>query len=481
MADGFIFWNSADQIVPHRLFEFFSANGIGKYFFDETNNKNTEPVIVKTNGNIVSPVNVGYLLEVTKNHILSCTSDKSEQGRILDSLHVKTSLFGDKNLKLLKRLNLNFISDSADTGYLFFENGIVEVTSLDCQLKPYSDFEDYVWEKSIIPFTFTLEDETILREKSEFIVFQNDLSVVADYKKSKARSVSLETAIGYLLHRFKDPATTKAIILMDTFFNGLPNGGTGKTLLISALGKIRKLAIIDGKMYDNREWFAYSSVDLESEILLFDDVDAKFDFEKIFPLMTTGMQIRRKHRDHVYLPFEKSPKVALTTNYGVMGESSSHRRRKFEFEVTATYSAEYTPRDKFGRNFFDGWAVEDWNLFYNTMIHCLQVFLINGLVESEPINLKLTKLINRTCEEFVDWAEVAIQPDNQYNKKRLYDNFIKTYPEYKNAVRQRDFTLWLRAWGLYKNYQTIESHSGDERNIKYAGSTPESEMTIISE
>ena len=64
---------------------------------------------------------------------------------------------------------------------------------------------------------------------------------------------------------------------MDIYVNGQPNGGSGKTLLINAIGKVRNLSILDGKSLDLKEWFSFSSVDLGSEILLFDDVEKNFN------------------------------------------------------------------------------------------------------------------------------------------------------------------------------------------------------------
>jgi hypothetical protein len=362
---------------------------------------------------------------------------------------------------------LEFITDTSEYGYFFFKNGVVEVSANGIELKEYDDFDRYVWEKSIIQMDYVPVELDEL-ERSDFMRFLRDLVVVDEPEKTDTRYQSLSSAIGYLLHRHKNPATTKAIILMDVYVNGLPNGGSGKTLLITAIGKLRNLSIVDGKKYDQREWFALSSVDLSSEILLFDDLEKNFNFELIFPIMTTGMLVRLKYKNHVFLPFEKAPKVALTTNYAILGDSSSHRRRKFELEISPTYSANFTPRDKFGRNFFEGWDDAEWNRFYNVMFGCLQVFLKNGLVESEPINLSFTKLVYKTSEEFVDWADNQIQVDTQYDKKVLYDKFVKAYPEFSNKLKQRDFTFWLRAWGEYKNLVTSEGHSGDMRWIKFS-------------
>ena len=465
--DRFVFWDGKSLIVPHLLYEFFTRKGIHNHFPEEINKKNTDPVIVKISGNIVSPVNIGFLLEITKNHIIDCTAESGESGPILDSLHKSTGLFSEKNLKLLKTLKLNFISDTPEYGYFFFKNGIVQVSGSGIALKPYTDFDDYVWEKSIIQLDYIPISTDELQKESDFMRFLLDLTVVEEPEKATARFNSLASAIGYLLHRYKNPTTTKAIIFMDIYVNGQPNGGSGKSLTLSAIGKVRNVSVIDGKKYDQREWFALSSVDLESDVLLFDDAVNDFNFEQIFPIMTTGMLVRLKYKNHVYLPFEKAPKVAITTNYAINGDSASHRRRKFEFEISPTYNASYSPRDKFGRNFFSDWDDAEWNRFYNTMFMCLQIFLKNGLIESEPINLSLTKLINKTNEEFVEWAEIKVTPEIQFDKKKLYDNFVKAYPEYSGKLKQRDFTFWLRAYGEYKKYILSESHSGDIRYITF--------------
>lgn len=463
LSNSFQFWDDRGKIIPNRLYEFFCNHGIGKYYPDPRNTRNAQPLIVKVTGNLVGEVNVGYLLEFTRDYIVSLSLEPGKTGEILDSLHTSTSLFGDKNLKLLTTLSLEFISDEAGTAYLFFLNGVVEVTASQISIKPYSDFDQHVWEASIIQHEFSpVEDST----PGDFKRFLIDLSVHAEPERARLRLLSLQSAVGYLLHRYKNPSTTKAIILMDSYVNGLPNGGSGKTLLISAIGKIRKLATIDGKMYDQKEWFAFSSVGIDSEVLLFDDVDADFDFEKIFPLMTTGMQIRRKYKDHIYLPFESSPKITLTTNYAILGDSASHRRRKFEFEVTATYSADYSPRDKFERNFFTEWQEDEWNLFFNAMTECLQIFLTEGLKESEPLNLNLAKLIGKTSEDFTEWAADAVRLNVRYNKQSLYTAFVSEYPE-NNRLKARDFTYWLRAYGSYLNCHVRESHSDSTRYIWY--------------
>ncbi|RIJ45510.1 hypothetical protein D1614_22850 [Maribellus luteus] len=462
-----IFWTGEGQISPHLLYEFFASKGIGLYYPDEKTKKKGEPMIVKVDGNLVSEVGISYLLGLAKEHIIEVTAENGESGPILDSLHRNTSLFGDKNLKLLPPLNLKFLDDTKEAGYFFFSNGILKVTAEKITLNNYEDYDEYIWESSIIDFPFNLVNVASLINSSDFMQFLRDLTVVNEEEQSLKRLKSLSTAIGYLLHKFKDGTTNKAIILMDMFVNGLPNGGSGKTLLISAIGKIRNLAIVDGKKYDQREWFELSSVELDTGILLFDDVKKDFDFEQIFALMTTGLYRRRKYENHVFIPHEKAPKVAITTNYAINGESNSFKRRMWEFEVSSTFNADFTPRDKYSKNFFDEWNETEWNFFYNTMLRCLQLYMKEGLIEPEPINLRYTKLVNSTCEEFIEFANHHIELNTQLDKKVLYLNFIKEYPEYKYQLNQRTFTHWLRTWGAYNKYKVVEGHTGSTRYILF--------------
>lgn len=468
-SDKFVFWGEDGKIVPHLLFEYFGKEGIGKYYSDDAKWKNTESVIVKIDGNVVSEVNVTYLLETAKNYINECTEESGKAGPIIDSLHKSTSLFGDRNLKLLPTLKLEFISDSRDVGYLFFKNSVAKVTKgAAVTVHNYDEFDQYVWENNIVNIDFKFIAPEELAGKSVFTSFLKDLTIVEDSSKAALRFKSLSSAVGYLLHRFKDGTTTVAIILMDVYVNGMPNGRSGKTLLIKSVGKIRNLSQIDGKYFDPREWFSHSSVGLDTEVLLYNDVDKNFNFEKLFTSITDGLLIRKKYKDNIQLPHEKAPKIALTTNYAISGDTSSHRGRKFEFEVSPTFSDRLRPIDKYRKPFFDDWSDEEWNFFFNTMISCIQVYLDEGLVASEPINLKLTKVVNSTCEEFVEFCPTKIELNNQLDKKALYDAFLLEYPEYKYQLKQRNFTQWLRAWGTFKKYNSVEGHTGSIRYILFS-------------
>ena len=51
-------------------------------------------------------------------------------------------------------------------------------------------------------------------------------------------------------------------------------------------------------------------------------------------VVTEGLTLEKKNKDAIKIPFSKSPKVAITTNYAIKGKGSSFERRKWELRVS---------------------------------------------------------------------------------------------------------------------------------------------------
>jgi hypothetical protein len=120
----------------------------------------------------------------------------------------------------------------------------------------------------------------------------------------------------------------------------------------------------------------------------------------------------------------------------------------------------------FGKPFFGSWADDEWSNFDNFMIGCLQLYLKKGLVTYEFVNLDKKKMIDETCQEFVEFAEDIIGIGKEYEKKELYESFKKEYEDF-DKLTQSKFTRWLKVWGKVKNYEVQESKSGGKRNIRF--------------
>ena len=195
-------------------------------------------------------------------------------------------------------------------------------------------------------------------------------------------------------------------------------------------------------------------VKLGTQIIDFNDVEPNFNFERLFSVITDGMTIEYKNKTPFVIPFAESPKIMISTNYTIKGIGSSYKDRMFEIEFSDHYSPEHKPKDEFGHDFFSGWDDEEWNRFDNFMLECLQLYLDEGLIGCELVNLSKRKLIDQTSAEFVEFAENSIEFNKKYNLSTLFSEF-KDHIGFgsdlfdKCPIKQNTFTTWLQVYALF--------------------------------
>ena len=379
-------------------------------------------------------------------------------------------LFSENQLSTLELYYPTFNDDDPDTAYLYFSNGFLQVTKETFQLLPYSRLKGVIWDTQILDRSFTELSlgKSQLEAQSEFSKFILGVSNNREGKNPQ-RYQSLISIIGYLLHRYKNPSYSKAIIFCDENISASPNGGSGKSIVLKAMTKFRNTALIDGKNFSFKSQFAFQQVGLDTELMVFEDVNLSFDFERLFSVITEGLSIEKKGQDRFSISFEESPKIAIITNYMIAGNGNSHRRRKVEYEFSTFYNASNTPRQEFGHNLYDDWQDEQWNLFDNYMVSCIQFFLINGVILPPQINIAKRKLLQETCEEFVFFTETALKNfiDEEVSKTFLKNRFTNMFPEFefKKWFSSRVFYRWLRTYAEVFELHCCERVSNNNQLI----------------
>jgi hypothetical protein len=296
----------------------------------------------------------------------------------------------------------------------------------------------FVWQKHII-------ERDYIHSKDSDNDFKDLVSKVSNNEETRLKS--LENTIGYLMHSFKDKTDQKAIILNDQEINDDPNGGSGKSLMLTALSYFKKMVQIDGKTFDpNQSQFVYQRVDVDTQVLAFDDVKKNFNFEQLFSLVSGGITVNKKNKDEIFIPFDRSPKIIITTNYVINGAGGSHDRRRHEVEFYQHFSSKHTPLDEYGRLLFDSWNESDWIAFDNYMIQITQNFLNEGLTKAVSINAETKRFIQNTSKDFFDWLEEG----NMSKDCRLYttDTIQSFQNEYKSNefLNSRMFMSWVKKY-----------------------------------
>ena len=443
------FWDRNDKgvirIIHIQFKQFLEDNGFYKYCPEGGKNY----VFVKVTNNLIDHTSEKEIKDFVLNHLLEL-DDIAVYNYFAD----QTRFFREEFLSMLSTIDIYFIADTKDAAYLYYKNCAVKITKDGVSTLDYLDLGGYVWNDHVIDRNFVMCG---VSNDFDFKKFVSNIN-----GGDEGRIKSMESTLGFLLHGYKNLSFCPAVILNDEVISDNPEGGTGKGLLMNALSKMKKLVVIDGKSFAFERSFAYQLVSADTQILCFDDVRKHFDFERLFSVITEGLTLEKKNKDAIKIPFAKSPKIAMTTNYAIKGAGNSFARRKWELELHQYYTKEYTPLDEFGKLMFGDWNDDDWCEFDNYMIGCLTNYLRTGLVKSKFVNLKIRQLSAETCHEFIEWCglvdsterNVMLQTDVRLYKNELYSNFVDEYPDYgprgRMSISRTKFYRWLVSYAMYK-------------------------------
>jgi predicted DNA-binding protein YlxM (UPF0122 family) len=460
------FWTKSDKgsiSIVHYLFkEFLEDNGF--YKFTPSGSKSS--IFVRVTNNLINHTSDDEIKDFVLTY-LEGLDDLSIYNYFAD----KTRFFKDDFLSLLTSVDVSFMEDDKDNAYLYYRNCAVNITKDKVNIIDYLDLGGYVWSDQVIDRDFDICEVT----DCDYKVFISNIS-----GGDESRIKSMESTIGFLLHGYKNFSYCPAVILNDEVITDNPEGGTGKGLFVNAVSKMKNTASIDGKRFNFDSSFPYQTMSVDTQVLSFDDVKKHFDFERLFSVITEGITIEKKNKDAIKIPFDKSPKIIITTNYAIKGKGNSFERRKWELEFKQFYTKEFTPQVEFGRLLFSEWDEDEWCRFDNYMINNLQAYLTTGLIKSTFVNLKIRKLSAETCHEFIDWCGLIdgkahsdkLKTNTVIYKQDLYVDFIQDNPDFapkaKMTISRNMFYKWLDSYGVFiSGVQPIEGRDMNGRWIKF--------------
>jgi hypothetical protein len=321
---------------------------------------------------------------------------------IQDEMYEKVStIFNEQGglMSMLSEIEDNFIQDDKDSTWLFFRNIAIKITLDGITPYEYKTITGYIWKSDIIQRDYYGCD-FIGCDAERFI------KIIGGEK-----SESLQKIIGYSITKYKDPLNPRAVILMediDPENEGESKGGSGKGLCFHFIKQFRKTADFDGKNFRFADPFLYQNVDPDTAIIFIDDVEKNFKFSSLFSILTGPLLINKKNKQQAIIPFDKSPKIFLTSNYSIGGLDTSSKRRKYEFPIVKHFGEEIEPISIFKRQFFSGWDRDEWLRFDNFIIDCCIKYLKEGDKRSiGNMTDKSTErsLISNTSRDFVDYMD----------------------------------------------------------------------------
>ena len=459
--DFLMFWetdkNGKLSLNDYKFKLFLENRGFYKVQLNER-----EFTFVKVYNNVINEVNEVHIKDFVLNHVVEIDMN------VYNFFARSTTKFNESYLNQLDTKELTMIRDTATSSYLFFKNKVVEVKENSISFIDYINIGGFVWQKNIVPHNF----ETV-NIPSDFETFVNNIC-----NKDENRKIILECAIGYLLSTYKKQDEGLAIVLYDESLNDNPSGRTGKTIISKAISMMRKLVTLNGKEFDNKGNFPYDIVNLDDNVICFDDMDRNFKLEMLFSIMTGNLTLKKKFQQPIEIPFVRSPKILFTSNYILSGVGDSHDDRKIEIELFRHYSKSNKPFNEFGKMFFDDWNAEEWNAFFNYMISNIQKYFSKGLIKSELKTGKTKKFIANTCEDFYDFCENEFlwKENHFYTTKEIKDAYNDGHREMPRSMNVSWFGRWLGMYFDLKKWDREDTTNGGIRKFSVSGFTSKEEV-----
>lgn len=413
--------------------DFLVSNGIYRL---PLNNKDDEYVQIKSN--IVDLINDRKIKKLVIDYIESLpeTFDLITQDQLKQFIMDGASTYFSKALlDFLPALEegqtidgrvFQWNRDTKTHSFHYFKDCVVVVDKDGIKKLKYDDLYRFIWRSQILD-----RDYVITKDKGEFNKF---IELICD--KDPDRIKSARSIIGYLLHSYKNKAKLWSIVLGDEDMSEDANGGTGKGLFWQGISKFKELCKIDGKGFNFTSQFAFQRVQKSTQIILFDDIDKSFDFEKLFSVITEGIPVEYKGKDEFYINFEDSPKIGITTNHTIKSSGTSVSRRKIDIELSDYFNEKWTPADEFGHQLFDDWDKAQWaNFNYFMLVDCLQNYMKTGIIKYNTESSRKKTLIANTNRLFPQFADDEIKIGEKIDRKDFCFKFNEVCG-YKNSTQK---------------------------------------------
>lgn len=476
------------KFVYRRCYNFLNHRGFGKMRMLDGSVQ-----LISTTGRIISQVEAWEI----KDYIIEFTMLHAGED-VLEMIYAgSTQYLGPHRMNELNLVSPSFIKSQVDEHSLFFKNreklSIWTITKDAIIEQGESDITSYVWKDNVSNFPATLIQSPIVvveklvggdfdgsfdisfskeGKRCHFLQFLANTSRFTWRKENKGEALTTEeisenaqhlmaklTSFGYLVHSYKDSSVCKAVVCMDGKLSevGSSNGRSGKSLYGKAIGAVLPQVYIPAKGKNlTDDQFLTTDVTEKHKNIFLDDVRANIDFEFFFPWITGNMTVNQKGGRRFTLGFEQTPKLLITTNHAMNGDGGSFKDRQWLVAFSDFYNENHKPIDDFGQQFFSDWDFEQWNLFYNLVANCIQLYLKFGVVESPSDRLELRRLRQAMGEDFLLWAEEYFSNSERLNtrivRKDITDNFYEQYPNLRKFVTPTGFKKKLKAYCEYKGY-----------------------------
>lgn len=421
---------------------------------------------------------------------------------------------GPDKLSRLEFQYPNFEVPRRDSQLLYFKDFCWKVTVDGIEVLDYTQISHMIWSDQVKDFAAQREDKPLIQvtkdengnfdytlseagQKCHMLQFlintsnftwrkeqaikegdnsEKKLEIdLTELQENKTHLISKLCAIGYMLMSCKDQNVSRAVVAMDGKLSevGRSNGRSGKSVLGVMFRNLIPTVYINGKQENlEKDQFLWTEIEEKTKAVFLDDVRTNFSLEFLFACITGDWAVNYKGEGRRTFPFSKSPKIYITTNHALNGEGSSFNDRQWLIAFSDFYSDTHKPIHDFGCLFFDEWGFQQWNLLYNLIAECIQLYLRFGVVQAPGERLEARRLRQMIGTQLEQWADEYFSDSAHMNtklvRKVVYDNFKQTLTGkeigyYSATSFKKKLLLYIEYKGYKFNPHRYDNKTGEPR------------------
>lgn len=427
---------------------------------------------IRVQQNVVKQVNEQNM----KDFVFDWMEEKQVPEKVVEAfIRGSKNYFNTNTLDRVPLKELKFKRDTREEAFFYYQDCFVCVTAEGVEAMDYDMLDAPIWSSQQLD-----RNLNYVKEPGD-AVFAHFLLAAATGKDQHTtedkplldKFLSICSGIGYMLHSYKDEANAKTFNIFDAkiSYDKKPEGRSGKSMIFRAIERMKPTVILDGKKIDLRKPESFAKVNLDTAVIVFNDVSRNFNFEMLFHMITEEITVKKLYMDLFSIPFEDSAKIGITGNYTLKGDGGSFSARQFNVTLSDFFNPENRPDEYFGKKlypetittdhnggpihfkrhrFFFDWDEKEWNKFDSFMLQCVQQYLADGLLASEDPNYELKKLLDEVDYNFYDFME-EVERNTQISKKDLFTKFKEQFDPDFNNLSLNKWTKWLVQYCTFKN------------------------------
>jgi hypothetical protein len=482
--------NKPYKIKPSYLHYFLKVKGFFVYYPEKSFTDKVaeqEYIFIQIIDNVVSQTFPNEIRKFCERYLIA----KGQTVEVIDLMKSAVQ-FSDKNLLGIDSIELDFTNNTIDTQCFFFKNLYAKVTAEKIEIKPYRTFENFVWKNSILqndiflenPFFKYYKNEAgehkveILRTDCEYMNFiintsrifwrdelekpfapnqekekqeyheKNRFNLFGEILTEEQKNIQEQHflnkcyAIGYMLHRNKIMSFAKMLFAMDDKPKESEedsNGRTGKSLFFYGFEQIAKNRfIIDGKNQNLKvDKHLLHGLTKENDYIYIEDLELHSGINFFFNWITNSIIVNPKNGKPYEIKFPESPKVAVSTNYGLPKFDGSTLGRilfisfsDYYHVKTENYLEQRKVNDDFGGQdlFSSSWSDKQRNIHFNFLMQCVQFYLQNqrNEISAPQNNIDINNAMASMGNVFMDWAKGYFVETETVQVEKQVQNLTET-------------------------------------------------------